>query len=55
MFLLLGNLRVERSEYEVAIRLFNRAQSQTRQTPHVSRALLIISLVSKFKFKFALY
>ncbi|KAF8552355.1 hypothetical protein OG21DRAFT_1511593 [Imleria badia] len=48
MFLLLGNSRVERGDFNVAIQLFERAQAQTRY--HTSQALSVVSLISGWKF-----
>ena len=44
MYLLLGKSRMESGRYEVAIRLFDRAQAQMQ--PHSSQALLLVLLVS---------
>ena len=44
MYFLQGKLRMENRRYEVAIRLFERAQAQMQ--PHSSQALLLISVVS---------
>jgi hypothetical protein len=44
MHFLLGNLRMENSDYESAIQLFEHARGQLRD--HTSRGLLVISLVS---------
>ena len=46
MYLFLGNLDIERSNYEGAIQSFERAGAQLRG--HTSRALLVVSLVSFF-------
>ena len=44
MYLLLGKSRMESCRYDIAIRLFERAQAQMR--PHLSQAFLLVSLVS---------
>ena len=49
MYFLQGKLRMENRRYEVAIRLFERAQAQMQ--PHSSQALLLISGVSLPAFK----
>jgi hypothetical protein len=44
MYLLVGNLHLEHTNYEGAIQSFERAGAQLRG--HTSRALLVVSLVS---------
>ena len=44
MYLLLGNLQMERSDYEGAIQSFEHARAQIRHNE--SRSLLVVSLVS---------
>ena len=44
MLLLLGNSRMESSDYKGAIQLFERARAQMQ--PHASQALSVVSLVS---------
>jgi len=44
MYFLLGNLHMDRRDYERAIQYFERAQAQLR--PHTSRPLFVLSLVS---------
>jgi hypothetical protein len=43
MYLLLGNLQMEHSDYEGAIQSFERALAQIR--PHASQGLSVVSLV----------
>ncbi|KAF8557067.1 TPR-like protein [Imleria badia] len=48
MHLLLGNLHMESQDYQGAIQSFERVRAQAR--PCVSRALLVVSLISGWKF-----
>ncbi|KAF8555002.1 hypothetical protein OG21DRAFT_1603126 [Imleria badia] len=48
MYLLLGNLQMESSNYEGAIQSFEHAHAQMRH--HTSRPLLFVSLISGWKF-----